>query len=219
MAPEEFHFFAGHKHRVRAVRRGVKPNQAMLSPSSSTATSASTSELSFVTHANNNNHVKSNKHQLLTATASSSNTVVAESSSPQQPQQPRSRRTSSGATLSRNLSSGCLSRHCHSTLSLSRAKSSSALNKVRSRSMNLLVLCNNAESSSSDECEVESRQRGAAGAKRRSQNQLNGRPRSFSVRTASITKDEKPVTIKGKQNPLTSLFVNRLYGMCCHLGY
>ena len=46
--------------------------------------------------------------------------------------------------LSRHRSSGCLqSRHCHSTLSLSRARSSSALNRVQSRSMNLLMIQNN----------------------------------------------------------------------------
>lgn len=33
---------SGHKHRVRAVRRGVKPNQAILTPSSSTEVSNST---------------------------------------------------------------------------------------------------------------------------------------------------------------------------------
>merc|ERR1712086_605483 len=46
--------------------------------------------------------------------------------------------------LSRHRSSGCLqSRHCHSTLSLSRARFSSALNRVQSRSMNLLMIQNN----------------------------------------------------------------------------
>jgi hypothetical protein len=34
--------------------------------------------------------------------------------------------------------------------------------------------------------------------KRRSQPQLNGRPRSFSVRTASITTEEKSADNKGK---------------------
>merc|ERR1712190_122153 len=38
----------GHKHRVRAIRRGVKTNQAVLSPSSSLLTSsASVSEMSY----------------------------------------------------------------------------------------------------------------------------------------------------------------------------
>ncbi len=224
--PFERYYFLyplGHKHRVRAVRRGVKPNQAMLSPSSSTATSTSTSELSFATNGNNNNnnnHVKnnnSNKHQLLTATGSSSNTVVAETS-PQQQLLPRTRRTSSGATLSRHRSSGCLSRHCHSTLSLSRTKSSSALNKVRSRSMNLLVMRSTGDdtssSTSSDECDADVTRRG--GAKRRSHQLLNGRPRSFSVRTASITKEEKKSeAIKGKnrqfpQGSISSIFYKQL---------
>ena len=63
----------GHKHRVRAIRRGVKTNQAVLSPSSSLLTSsASVSEMSYQSNSgtsrssgksasNNGNNVNNNK--------------------------------------------------------------------------------------------------------------------------------------------------------------
>ena len=149
-----------------------------MSPTSS-STETSTSELSFST-GNNNNNNKHSKHQL---TGSSSNTVVVAETNSEMPNRKSS--------LSRHRSSGCLSRNSQSTLSLSRAKSSSALNKVRSRSMNLLLLRNGGDlsstssSSSSDEGEGRDRRR-AVEAKRRSQQLLNGRPRSYSVRAASV---------------------------------
>ena len=169
------------------MRRGVKPNQAMLSATSST-TETSASELSFATNNsssnNNSNSEEGGKHQL---TGSSSNTVVEESNATRK------------STLSRHRSSGCLSRNSQSTLSLSRTKSSSALNKVRSRSMNLLLFRNgdsSSSSSSSDESDgLVLNRAGALESKRRS----HGRPRSFSVRVASVTHDDKQADSKGKR--------------------
>ena len=168
------------------MRRGVKPNQAMLSATSST-TETSASELSFATNNsssnNNNNSEEGGKHQL---TGSSSNTVVEESNATRK------------STLSRHRSSGCLSRNSQSTLSLSRTKSSSALNKVRSRSMNLLLFRNGDSSSSSSSDESDGlvlKRAGALESKRRS----HGRPRSFSVRVASVTHDDKQADSKGKR--------------------
>jgi hypothetical protein len=65
--------------------------------------------------------------------------------------------------------------------------------------MNLLVN-GDTSSTSSDDCEgAEQRRAATTGAsKRRALQQVNGRPRSFSVRTASITKEEKSAANKGK---------------------
>ena len=131
---------------MRAIRRGVKTNQAVLSPSSSLLSSSNyvppPSKLAIPGGGSNN---KSNG---ATPTSRHRRSSVKNSSKTPQ-QQPQSTTTTqqhqsqskANLALSRHRSSGCLqSRHCHSTLSLSRARSSSALNRVQSRSMNLLMI-------------------------------------------------------------------------------
>ena len=138
---------SGQKHRVRAVRRGLKPNQSVVSPSSSTMTSASTSENSYpVLHLRRGSDVNLIRPAV-------------------QPQAPTGATTSStrhrsltmcgsvmrGHTaMSRHLSSSCLaskagkakhSSYSRSTSSLRKAVSYSTLSK--SRSMNLLVMSRN----------------------------------------------------------------------------
>ena len=174
----------GHKHRVRAVRRGVKPNQAIILPSSSTdvtttspsgASSESGSESPPSQSASGPQVQQQTKHQKQKQQKQSqqlqqvSAQGVATSGSLQRrrrssalivpqtlsgPTSSSTVTTAIGSTIHttqvsrRHRSSGCLSKHCsHSTLSLSnttfsqhRDKSSSALNKVHSRSMNLLML-------------------------------------------------------------------------------
>merc|ERR1719322_1783230 len=169
----------GHKHRVRAVRRGVKPNQAIIIPSSSTdvtttspsgASSESGNEsppsqsasgqqpkLQKQKQSKQSQQIQQVNGQGVTSSGSlqrrrrSSAFIV-----PQNLSGPTSSSTTTvGSTINNNTqlsrrhrSSGCLSKHCsHSTLSLSntavsqhRARSSSALNKLHSRSMNLLML-------------------------------------------------------------------------------
>lgn len=195
----------GHKHKVRAVRRGVKPNQALLSPSSSTPSASS--EHSFT--ANNPNNGKGG--------AKSGNKFVAPTpASGATETTSRQRRTSSGATLVRHQSSGCLSRHFQSTLSLSRTRSgSSALNKARSRSMNLLLVQADAGSTSSSsddgyvDVDVDERQ-GSVSLKRRAYNLVNGRPRSLSVRTTSITKEDESRSRKGIYGDFTIVKILKL---------
>ena len=172
----------GHKHRVRAVRRGVKPNQAIIIPSSST--DVTTTSPSGASSESGNDYQPSQsasgqkqqpKHQKqkqqkqsqqlqqvnaqgvstsgsLQRRRRSSAFIVPQNLSG--PTSSSSITTTIGSTINtaqlsrRHRSSGCLSKHCsHSTLSLSntafsqhRARSSSALNKVHSRSMNLLML-------------------------------------------------------------------------------
>ena len=234
-----FLFFLGHKHRVRAIRRGVKTNQAVLSSSSSLLTSStSVSEMSYtgttsggsslMSNSPSNNlsnaissHVNQAEKQAIVSSSSASSKKSSQknNSSPdhmnvkkgdksmsistgtlsggknrirerrsstkmvkksavvsshsdssttsqhqnqkQQKQSDKQKQSNnvpvniavssqksddkqSSMALSRHRSSGCLqSRHCHSTLSLSRARSSSALNRVQSRSMNLLMIQNN----------------------------------------------------------------------------
>jgi hypothetical protein len=115
--------------------------------------------------------------------------------------------------LSRHRSSGCLqSRHCHSTLSLSRARSSSALNRVQSRSMNLLMIQttnqHGMKTTSSDVLSVEStstrgededdeEDEGVATdattdgkSKDIKTSKKQARPRSYSNRGSTINKDD-----------------------------
>ena len=232
-----FHNFLGHKHRVRAIRRGIKTNQAVLSPSSSLLTSStSVSEMSYTgttsggsslmsnspsnnlsnaisssqdkpanqslvsssgkksssqknsnspgdNHLNKKADKSSNstgtmsggggigktrirerrsstkmvKKSAIVSSHSDSSTTSQTHQNQNQKQKPEKKQPvnalvssnkkddkQSSMALSRHRSSGCLqSRHCHSTLSLSRARSSSALNRVQSRSMNLLMIQNN----------------------------------------------------------------------------
>ena len=145
----------------------MKTNQAVLSPSSSLLTSsASVSEMSYQSNGGTNNRnkmaAKMETKKLLKNNNSSNNSNKGAGGGDQTAA--RRERRSSAKTLSNNKplsktgkspdsralafsrhrSSGCLqSRHCHSTLSLSRARSSSALNRVQSRSMNLLIIQNN----------------------------------------------------------------------------
>ena len=175
--------FTGHKHRVRAVRRGVKPNQAIINPSSSTdVTTTSPSGASSESgnesppsqaasgpqqqpkHQKQKQQKQSQQlQQVNTQGVSTSGSLQRRRRSsafivPQNlsgpPTSSSSITTTNGLTVNntqlsrRHRSSGCLSKHCsHSTLSLSntaftqsRARSSSALNKMHSRSMNLLML-------------------------------------------------------------------------------
>ena len=170
---------------MRAIRRGVKTNQAVLSPSSSLLSSStyvpqsSKGSGGVASHnggvcGNNNknsNNINNNNIGATPTTSSSSSSrhrrssVKANKNAPSQqpsvtstasvavpkgdskegaapgvPSQ-QSNKATKALALSRHRSSGCLqSRHCHSTLSLSRARSSSALNRVQSRSMNLLMI-------------------------------------------------------------------------------
>ena len=177
---------------MRAIRRGVKTNQAVLSPSSSLLSSSNYVPQSSKggggvaghnggvcgnsknnknsNNINNNNigatpttsssssnsrhrrsSVKGNKNAPSQQTSVTSTASVAvpkgdskEGAAPGVPSQ-QSNKATKALALSRHRSSGCLqSRHCHSTLSLSRARSSSALNRVQSRSMNLLMIQANA---------------------------------------------------------------------------
>ena len=186
---------------MRAIRRGVKTNQAVLSPSSSLLTSStSVSEMSYTGGTSGGSSLMSssggspnsglpgtassakskmdNSKKLEKSTLSSTGTnrhrerrsstkmakksVVTSSDSSSSLSAPKSlggiktttlekntekkleKQSNNSMALSRHRSSGCLqSRHCHSTLSLSRARSSSALNRVQSRSMNLLMIQNN----------------------------------------------------------------------------
>ena len=93
--------------------------------------------------------------------------------------------------LSRHRSSGCLqSRHCHSTLSLSRARSSSALNRVQSRSMNLLMIQNNNNKNQSNNAVVVKTQSkkevgGGGGDQRKTNSKTSGGSKRNSTKTAS----------------------------------
>ena len=177
----------GHKHRARAVRRGVKPNQAIINLSSSTdVTTTSPSGASSESGNDSPPSQAASGQQIQPQQKQPKHQKQKQQKQSQQLQQvnvqgvstsgslQRRRRSSafivplglSGPTSSssitttigsishttalsrRHRSSGCLSKHCsHSTLSLSnpnfsqhRARSSSALNKMHSRSMNLLML-------------------------------------------------------------------------------
>merc|ERR1719189_1178751 len=216
----------GHKHRVRAVRRGVKPNQAIIIPSSPTDVTTTSpsgassesgnesppSQLASETQQLPTKHQKQKqqkKSQQLQQVNSqgvstsgslqrrrrSSAFIVPQNLSGPPTSSSSNTTTATGSTLDntqlnrRHRSSGCLSKHCsHSTLSLSttafsqhRARSSSALNKVHSRSMNLLMLHNGGlttsirqdDSSSTDE-----------GFDRDDRRKVKQRPRSYSTRTA-----------------------------------
>ena len=173
---------------MRAIRRGVKTNQAVLSPSSSLLSSSNYVPQSSKggggvaghnggvcgNNSNNNknsNNINNNNIGATPTTSSSSSrhrrsSVKANKNAPSQqpsvtstsasvpkgsdskegaapgvPSSQQSNKATKALALSRHRSSGCLqSRHCHSTLSLSRARSSSALNRVQSRSMNLLMI-------------------------------------------------------------------------------
>ncbi len=163
MNPEK-PLFSGHKHQVRALRRGVEANQALLPPTSSTQSALS-------------------GHSSKGTLSKSANKIV---------ETQNETVSQLGTALVRHQSSGCLSRHCQSTLSLCRA---TALNKVRSRSMNLIMVQPDAAStsSSSDDGYVDER-RGSV-----SLNLVNGRPRSLSVRTTSMTKEDEQGSFKGRE--------------------
>ena len=248
--------FSGHKHRVRAIRRGVKTNQAVLSPSSSLLTSsASVSEMSYQSNGtsrsrsnglisgsggggssnrrahserayseraeknkgksdntNNNNKKKNNVRDSSAITTKENNNnnskQTAEVTNKREQQ-----RSSSGKNnnikiknkqdnrevnqptqtkaLSRHRSSGCLqSRHCHSTLSLSRARSSSALNRLQSRSMNLLMIQNNNNKNQSNNNGVvvktqSKKEVGGGGDQRKTGSKNSGGSKRNSTKTAS----------------------------------
>jgi len=214
----------GHKHRVRAVRRGVKPNQAIIIPSSSTdvtttspsgASSESGNESPPSQSASGQQqqpkHQKQKQQKQSQQIQQVNTQGISTSGSLQRrrrssafivppnlsgPTSSSSITTANGSTVNddtqlnrRHRSSGCLSKHCsHSTLSLSntafsqnRARSSSDLNKMHSRSMNLLMLhpggfaqsIRQDDSSSTDE-----------GFDRDDRRKVKQRPRSYSTRTA-----------------------------------
>jgi len=250
----------GHKHRVRAIRRGVKTNQAVLSPSSSLLTSsASVSEMSYQsngtsrsrdtgTHGlisgsgggesgnrrahserayseraeknkgksdNTNNNKKKNNVRDSSAITTKENNNNNSKQTAEQTNKREQQRSSSGKNnnnnkiknkqdnreanqptqtkaLSRHRSSGCLqSRHCHSTLSLSRARSSSALNRVQSRSMNLLMIQNNNNKNQSNNAVVVKTQSkkevggGGGGDQRKTSSKNSGGSKRNSTKTAS----------------------------------
>jgi hypothetical protein len=131
----------------------------------------------------------------------------------QHQQQQQQQQQQQPMALSRHRSSGCLqSRHCHSTLSLSRARSSSALNRVQSRSMNLLMIQttnqHGMKTTSSDVLSVEStstrgededdeEDEGVATdattdgkSKDIKTSKKQARPRSYSNRGSTINKDD-----------------------------
>jgi hypothetical protein len=251
--------FSGHKHRVRAIRRGVKTNQAVLSPSSSLLTSsASVSEMSYQsngtsrsrdtgTHGlisgsggsgsgnrrahserayseraeknkgksdntNNNNKKKNNVRDSSAITTKENNNNNSKQTA-EQTNKREQQRSSSGKNnnnnkiknkqdnretnqptqtkaLSRHRSSGCLqSRHCHSTLSLSRARSSSALNRVQSRSMNLLMIQNNNNKNQSNNAVVgktqSNKEVGGGGDQRKTGSKNSGGSKRNSTKMAS----------------------------------
>lgn len=129
---------SGQKHRVRAIRRGLKTDQANVSPSSSTLTSsASESEKGFPTNSSLNlvRESSSSARRSSAANLLASSLGVAGST--------RNRSLTFGgvrSVLSRHLSSSCLTNkqmHYRSTSSLRKAISSTTLSK--SRSMNLLI--------------------------------------------------------------------------------
>lgn len=248
----------GHKHRVRAIRRGVKTNQAVLSPSSSLLTSsASVSEMSYQsngtsrsrdtgTHGlisgsggsgsgnrrahserayseraeknkgksdNTNNNKKKNNVRDSSAITTKENNNNNSKQTAEQTNKREQQRSSSGKNnnnnkiknkqdnretnqptqtkaLSRHRSSGCLqSRHCHSTLSLSRARSSSALNRVQSRSMNLLMIQNNNNKNQSNNAVVgktqSNKEVGGGGDQRKTGSKNSGGSKRNSTKMAS----------------------------------
>jgi len=176
---------------VRAARRGVKPNQALLSSTQSTPSASSERNYSPEACAGMPANRKMRVEAVVSAPSTSGLTR---------------RRPSAGTLPMRHGSGGCLSRHCHSTLSLSRVRSgASALSKDRSRSMNLLLIradeagmTTPASSSSSDDGYVDAPWPGGASPKRRVHPQVQGRPRSLSVRATSITKEEASLSIRGE---------------------
>ncbi len=151
----------GQKHKVRAIRRGLKVDQAIISPSSSTLTSASESE-------NNFPQKFSSLRRGSDFSASATGAIGAAPLLAPPVLKARNRSftlsgggggygpaatTSAAAAaaahhLSRHLSSSCLAANLavlsRSTSSLRKAISSTALNK--SRSMNLLVHCDSGSS-------------------------------------------------------------------------
>lgn len=246
----------GHKHRVRAIRRGVKTNQAVLSPSSSLLTSsASVSEMSYQSNGtsrsrsnglisgsgsggsgnrrahserayseraeknkgksdntNNNNNKKKNNVRDSSAITTKENNNNNSKQTAELTNKREQQRSSSGKNnnikiknkqdnreanqptqtkaLSRHRSSGCLqSRHCHSTLSLSRARSSSALNRLQSRSMNLLMIQNNNNKNQSNNAVVVKTQSkkevGGGGDQRKTGSKNSGGSKRNSTKTAS----------------------------------
>ena len=132
----------GQKHRVRAVRRGLKTDQANVSPSSSTLTSsASESEKGFPTNSSLNLVREGSSSS--SARRSSAANLLASSLGVAAGGSTRNRSLTFGgvrSVLSRHLSSSCLTNkqmHYRSTSSLRKAISSTTLSK--SRSMNLLI--------------------------------------------------------------------------------
>lgn len=147
---------SGHKHRIRAVRRGLKPDQALASPSSSTLTSASESDHGV----GNGGHQeslrrRSSEFNLLRTVGPAQNGTSGT--------RQRCYTASGGATapsynLSRHLSSGCLTSSAwfaRSTTSLRKAISHTGLNK-KSRSMNLLMMMEDGDNEDVEEEDDES---------------------------------------------------------------
>ena len=150
---ELFHL-TGQKHRLRAIRRGLKPGQAAASPSSSTLTSASESDDCNHTNAKKIGGGRRNVSASEAAKAEkAAAAAVAEPSKVEDKAKGHRHRSltatngrggGGGLELSRHFSSSCLaaarlyySSHSRSTSSLRKAVSHSALNKSRDVDLSL----------------------------------------------------------------------------------
>ena len=148
-------YLTGQKHRLRAIRRGLKPGQAAASPSSSTLTSASESDDCNHTNAKKIGGGRRNVSASEAAKAEIKAAVAEPSKVEDKAKGHRHRSLTAtngrggcngggGLELSRHFSSSCLaaarlyySSHSRSTSSLRKAVSHSALNKSRDVDLSL----------------------------------------------------------------------------------